>query len=47
MKGYDLSKCTFFVYILQHILYIPIYTTQIKLKTQHYESYSFSQKTNK
>ena len=47
MKGYDLSKGTFLVYILQHILYIPIYTTQTKLQTQHYESYSFSQKTNK
>ena len=36
-----------FVYILQFILYISIYTTQTKLETQHYILYLFPQKTNK
>ena len=37
----------FGIYILQPILYIPIYTTQNKLEMQHFVSYSFPQKTNK
>ena len=32
-------------YILQPTLYIPIYTTQTKLETQHSVFYSFPQKT--
>ena len=39
----DIDIDIYIYIILQLILYIPIYTKQIKLETQHYVSYFFLQ----